>query len=51
VLLRVLEEADDLGEFLLGLVDTRHVGKRDLDVRFRVDLGPAAADPHQAAMA
>ena len=47
--LRVLQERDDLLQFLLGLVDAGDVGEGHLGVGLDVDLGLAAADRHQPA--
>jgi hypothetical protein len=49
VLLRVLQEVDDLLEFGLGLVDAGDIGESDLGVGLDVDLGLALADGHEAA--
>jgi hypothetical protein len=48
--LRIPEKADHLRQFLLRLVDTRDVRKRDFDVLLGVDLCSAAADAHQTAL-
>ena len=46
----ILEELDNLAQFLFGLVDACHVGELDLDVVFfGVDLGAAARERHDAA--
>ena len=49
VLLRVLQELDDLLQLLLGLVDARHVGEADLDVVFGEHAVLAAGKRHHAA--
>ena len=51
VFLRVLEEADDFRQFLLGLVDPGDVVEGRLGVGLDEDLGLAAPDRHQAAKA
>ena len=51
VLLGVLEEIDDLDQLRLGLVDAGHVGETRLGLLLDIDLGPGAADRHQAAEA
>jgi len=45
----ILEEAHDLREFLLRLVDTGHVCECHIEVALCKDLGAAAPDPHQPA--
>ena len=47
-LLRVLEEFDDLGDLLLGLVAARDVAKRDLVAVAGQQLGPALAEIERA---
>ncbi len=49
VLVRLLQEIDDLLELTLGLVDTGDIVERRLDVGLDVDLGLALADRQQAA--
>ena len=49
VLLRVMQEIDDLDERFLGLVLTGDVGKRDAGGLFHIDLGLALADAADAA--
>ncbi len=50
VLFGILEELDNLAQFLFGLVDACHVVELDLDVVFfGVDLGAAARERHDAA--
>ena len=49
VALRLAQEADDLLQLLLGLVDAGDVVEADLDVLLDVDLGLALADGHEAA--
>ena len=49
VLLRVLQELDDLPQLVFGLVHARHVGKAHLDVVVGVDLRAAAGKRHHAA--
>ena len=51
IFLRVLEEADDFRQFLLGLVDPGDVVEGRLGVGLDKDLGLAAPDRHQAAEA
>ena len=51
VLLRVLQELDDLAQLLHGLVDAGDVLEGDLDVVLGVDLGLAAGEGHDAALA
>ena len=45
----VLEEIDDLPQFVLGFIDTGDVGESDLGIGFQIDLRLALADRHQAA--
>ena len=49
VLLRVLQELDDLPQLVLGLVDAGDVLEGDARVGLDVDLGLALADLHQPA--
>mmetsp|Transcript_30122 Transcript_30122/g.103628 ORF Transcript_30122/g.103628 Transcript_30122/m.103628 type:complete len:359 (+) Transcript_30122:838-1914(+) len=49
VLFRELEELDDLGQFELGRVATRHVGKGDARLRLHLDLGLRVEHAHGAA--
>src|SRR6185503_9736681 len=49
VLLRVLQEFDDLFEFLLGLIDAGNVGEAHFHVIFREDAVLAARKRHHAA--
>ena len=51
VLLRILQELDDLAQLLLGFVDAGDVLEGDLDVILGVDLGLAAGEGHDAALA
>ena len=50
VLLRRLEELDDLAQLLLRLVDAGDVAELHLDVVIGVDLGAAAGERHDAAL-
>ena len=51
VLLRVLQELDDLAQLFLGLIHAGDVGELHLDVVFGgIDLGPAARERHHAAL-
>ena len=50
VLLRGLQELDDLAQLVLGLVHAGHVPEADLDVALRVDLRAAARERHDAAL-
>jgi hypothetical protein len=50
VLARVLEELDDLAKLFLRFIDAGDVHERHLDVIFRIDLGPAPRERHDAAL-
>jgi hypothetical protein len=50
-LARVLQEVDDLGHFLLGLIDARDVGERHVDLILTQQACPALAERHGAAPA
>ena len=49
VLLRVLQELDDLLQLVFGFVDAGDVGEAHLHLIVRVDLGAAARERHHAA--
>ena len=50
VLLRMLQELDDLHQLFLGLVDAGHIAEAHLHVVFGVDLRAAARERHHAAL-
>ena len=47
--LGILQKVDDFDELVLGLVDTRDIGKGDFGLLLDIDLGAALADRHQPA--
>ncbi len=51
IALRLLEEADDLLQLGLGLVDAGDIREGHLGIGFDIDLGLAAPDGHEAAHA
>ncbi len=50
-LARVLEEVDDLGDFLLGLIDARDIGEGDVDLVLAQQARAALAEGHGPAAA
>ena len=48
VLVRMLQELDDLAELLRRFVDAGDIGKRHLDIVLGVDLGATAFEGHRA---
>src|SRR6516162_8873391 len=46
---RVLQEIDDLDQFVLGLIDAGDIGEGDFGLLLDIDLGAALADRHQPA--